>query len=200
MVFISDEQISKETKMEDLTKKIDAKKQQHYVNEKAVEKENNDLSSGEMFKVLAKAVRHIKQPKEQKITLKDIETQLKINELMEDKKEEVLEKMLEEPEMKEIKSEIISVMALPHTHEVRRRIFHRLLAKSDTVNNYVDDNVMFRFFNKANCNIKFGTVYALKYMQTFNLHRQYLIELEEERLQQQPKPQPQPPVEEVKEL
>jgi hypothetical protein len=88
--------------------------------------------------------------------------------------EEQIRGLLAEPEMMEIKNELVNVMAIPHTHPDKRRIFAHKLQNSQTVTNYVDQNVMFRFFNHANTHIKFGVVYGLKYLQTNSDYSQYL--------------------------
>jgi hypothetical protein len=94
--------------------------------------------------------------------------------MMEGKHKEQMEKLLQETEMKEIKSEVIGVMALPHTHPDKRKIFHHILHQSETVNNYVDDNVLYRFFNRANGHMKFGVVYGMKYIQAQTIYDQIL--------------------------
>jgi hypothetical protein len=191
MPFISDEQIEQKANIEKEKVKIESKIKSNQITEKANEKlkqleKPKSLTDPEMIKIMQKQLKRQPKPQEPKaITVKDIEKQLEINEFLEEKKEEQIEKMLEEPEVIEIKNEIINVMALPHTQAERRIIFQNLLRESKTVNNYVDDNVLFKMFNRANQNIKFGVVYSLKYLQTFNIHKQYIREVEQIKLQQQ---------------
>jgi hypothetical protein len=194
MPVITDADIEKREKQKQLIQKIEAKKEQHFINEKSHEKKKNEFSSQDLVKILSKKQKF--QSDRPKVSLKDIETELKIGELINEKREEQIEKLLQETEMKEIKSEVIGLMALPHTHADKRKIFHTVLHRSDTVNNYVNDNVMFNFFNRANGHMKFGIVYALKYMQTNTIYKQLLHE-QQQALQQvgkppQPEPVPEP--------
>jgi hypothetical protein len=176
MPFVSDEQIGKEQQKQDFMKKVEVKQQQQRVIQKANKKPpNQGLSEDEMMKLY-------KTPKQKappKVTFKDIETQLKVVDLIETRKEDEINKLLEDQEVKEIKSEIVGVLALPHTHPDKRKIFHHLLNSSGTVNDYVDSNVIFRLFNKANNHIKFGTVYALKFVKTQAVYSQLLREQQE---------------------
>ena len=79
----------------------------------------------------------------------------------------------------------MDVLAIPHTHPDKHKIFKHKLSNSETVNSYVNDNVLFRFFNKANSHIKFGTIYTIKYLQTHWEYNQYVHQMAQLRKQQE---------------
>ena len=54
----------------------------------------------------------------------------------------------------------------------RRRIFHAKLKESQTISDYLNENVLFRWFNKANSHVKFTTIYGIKYLQTLSEYQQ----------------------------
>ena len=124
-------------------------------------------------------------------SLKDIEKELKIrklaNELKEEeheKKEEEIEELLDNSEILEIKDGFIDLLSYSHLDPTKRKIFANRLSKSSIVDNYVNDNVVFKLFQKANSNIKFACVYGLHYFKTNDDYERLLL-LQQMRNQQQ---------------
>jgi hypothetical protein len=152
MGFIPDSEIEKQQKIQEINRKVQIKREQHLITEKANEptaKKNENIT---FMREIEKANRHNKPPKP--IGLKEIKQQLEFQKLIVENQEEQIRGLLAEPEMMEIKNELVNVMAIPHTHPDKRRLFAHKLQNSQTVTNYVDQNVMFRFFNHANSHIK----------------------------------------------
>jgi hypothetical protein len=181
MGFIPDSEIEKQQKIQEINRKVQIKREQHLITEKANEptaKKNENIT---FMREIEKANRHNKPPKP--IGLKEIKQQLEFQKLIVENQEEQIRGLLAEPEMMEIKNELVNVMAIPHTHPDKRRLFAHKLQNSQTVTNYVDQNVMFRFFNHANSHIKFGVVYGLKYLQTNSDYSQYLKQMKALELQ-----------------
>lgn len=166
MSFISDAEIQKRKETKAIQEKIQTKKLNMMITEKANEKPVFEMNTNELFQIDKDMRRQQKHTEQPKINVEDIKQQLKLQDLMEERKKEVVEELLKDEEMMEIKQEVIGVLALPHTNPDKREIFHKLLNRSKTVHTFVEDNVMLRLFNKVNSNAKFATVYGLKYLQT----------------------------------
>lgn len=190
MVFIPKEHYEKLEKQQEISQKVEARKTLNKINEEA-QGPKDKLDQKSIFKLIKSQHKNtVEKPKQ--ISIKDIERELKIQELCEEKKQEQIEELLQEEETKEIKNEIIDVLAIPHTHPDKNKIFKHKLGTSDTINKYVDDNVLFRFFNKANSHLKFGTIYTIKYLQTHREYAQYVKQMEQLRRQQMEKPKEEP--------
>lgn len=165
MVFIPKEHFEKLEKEQEIAEKVEAKRVQHVVNKEA--KPAESLLRNVMQKTSP-------APRPQRISIKDIETEMKVHDLIESRKKEQIDELLRQKETVEIKDEVLDVMAMPHTHPDKKKIFKYKLSNSEVINQYVDDNVIFRFFNKANSHIKFGTLYAIKYLQTHREYNEYI--------------------------
>jgi hypothetical protein len=189
MPFISDDQIEKSSKKIEIDKKIEKKTENNMINQTAKEKtqlENLEkpFSNKELLNIAKKSSSR-GNSSQNRVTAKDLETELEIFDLLDKRKKEEIGEMLQDTEIQEIQKEFIGILALPMTHPDKRRIFHHKLNQSDTIHNYLNDNIMFRWFGKANSHFKFGTLYAMKYLQTHSEYAQYLHQLERERAQQQ---------------
>ena len=189
MPFISDEQIEKSSKKVEIEKKIEKKTENNMINQTAKEKtqlENLDkpFTNKELLGIAKQATKRANS-NSNRVTAKDLENELEIHDILEKRKEEEIEELMQNTEIKEIQKEVIGILALPMTHPDKRRIFHHKLNQSETVHNYLNDNVMFRWFGKANSHFKFGTIYAMKYLQTHSEYAQYLHQVEREKAQQQ---------------
>ena len=101
-------------------------------------------------------------------------------------------------EVREIKGELMNIMAYPHTDPDKRKIFSVLLNKSETVNQYVNDNVVLRCFNSFNSHLKFGAVYALNYAKTNTVYDDLVRQVQAQKAQA-PAERKEAPVEEKKE-
>lgn len=163
MVFVPKEHFEKLEKQQEIAQKVEAKKVQHLVNKEAQPADH-----------IMKHLKPRSAPKPQRISIKDIETEMKVHDLIESRKKEQIDELLQEKETVEIKDEVLDVMAMPHTHPDKKKIFKYKLSNSEVINQYVDDNVIFRFFNKANSHMKFGTLYAIKYLQTHREYNEYM--------------------------
>jgi predicted phosphohydrolase len=102
------------------------------------------------------------------ITLKEIKERISVHKAIEQEKESEIVEILNNKEITEIKHEAINIMAMTHFHPVKRQLFANRLHNSGIVEDYVNNNLIFRAFNKANANIKFGIVYGINYLQTNN--------------------------------
>lgn len=170
MPFISDEQISKSKEIEEVQKRIEKIKENHKIQQtvEKQEKDNHKFTDSEMIKLISKQ----KQPKT--ITPSDIEKSIRLQEFINEKSKEEIKELLENKEIKEVKDEIVGVLALPMTIPQRRMLFHQKLRESETVSEYLNENVLFRWFNRANSHLKFGTIYGIKYLQTLGEYQHYL--------------------------
>jgi hypothetical protein len=186
MVFIGKEVFENAEKQKEISQKIENKKTLNKINEVAQADTKKGLSEKMAFKVLHQATKQSSKPPPQPkpISFKDIEREIKIHELIENKKEEQILELLEDDETKEIKGEIIDVLAMTHTHPDKHKIFKYKLGTSKTINSFVDENVIFRFLNKANNHIKFGLLYGIKYAQTHREYNEYLKLKQQEGVQQ----------------
>lgn len=179
MPFIPKENFEKLDKQETMNQKIQAKKDMNVINEEANGSNKTGLSQGDQLKIIKNDMRREhSRSKPQQISIKDIERELKLTEMFETKKEDEIEKLLEDSETREIKNELIDVLSIAHTHPDKNKIFKYKLQKSDTINNYVNENVIYRLFNRANSHLKFGTLYTLKYLQTHKEYAQYLKDVQ----------------------
>ena len=195
MGFISDEEIAKQKEKQEFEKKVESKELQREVNKEVEVRENKNLKvTHESF---LKAAYSAKAPK--KVTMKDIEDELRAEDtiklIVETRRAEELEKLMNDGEVREIKGELMNIMAYPHTDPDKRKIFSVLLNKSETVNQYVNDNVVLRCFNSFNSHLKFGAVYALNYAKTNTVYD----ELARRAQAQAPAERKEAPVEEKKE-
>lgn len=169
MPFVPDSNFEKKEKVEALKEQILKKKEQAYINDQAKEdqpKKPLKLDNAKIIKQVLKNTNMMPKDKPKIISLKDIKDSLKIEKLIEDEKVKEIEQILDNAEIQEVKGEFVNLLAIPHTNPVKRRIFANKLQQSRTVNNYVDNNLVLRMFNKANENLKFGVVYAIKYLET----------------------------------
>jgi hypothetical protein len=175
-------------KQKNIAEKVEAKKTQIQINKDANNDKDRKLTDKEYFKI-----QKFKTPKAPRpITIKDLEREMKIHDFIEERREEQIEKLLEDSETREIKHEILDVLAIPHTHPDKNKIFKYKLSQSSTINSYVDENVIFRLFNKANSHFKFSALYTIKYLQTHREYNQYVKDCERIRQQQQPQPNAEP--------
>lgn len=180
MAFISDDQIEKQTKAIQIKEKVEKKIE----NTKIIEQARKDMekkhvtSDSEMIKIITK--QNKSKPANPKISIADIQKELEVVDLFEERKKEEILNLLENPELREIKNEVIGVLAIPMSNPDKRKLFHYKLATSDTINNYVNDNVLFRCFNRTNNHLKFGAVYALKYLQTNAEYNAFLKQREQQ--------------------
>ena len=62
---------------------------------------------------------------------------------MEHKKEEEIEMIVNDEETQEIRNEFMSVLAMPMAGSDKRKLFQYKLEKSNTINNYINENVLF---------------------------------------------------------
>ena len=196
MVFIPKEHYEKLEKQQEISQKVEAKKTLNKINEEA-QGPKDKLDQKNIFKLIKSQHKNtVEKPKQ--VSIKDIERELKIQELCEEKKQEQIEELLKEQETREIKNEIIDVLAIAHTHPDKNKLFKHKLGTSETINKYVDDNVLFRFFNKANSHLKFGTIYTIKYLQTHREYNQYvsnMVKLQKQQEQMQEKAKEEKPEE-----
>ena len=176
-------------KAQNIATKVEAKKTLNKINQDAQEPQRTALNNKDVFKLIKQEHKHI-NAKPKQVSIKDIEREMKIHEMIEEKKNEEIAELLDDEETREIKNELIDVLAITHTHPDKNKLFRHKLSTSNTINKYVDDNVLFRFFNKANAHIKFGTLYGIKYMQTHREYAQYVKQMEYINSQNQPKAEP----------
>ena len=169
MPFIADEEIQKTQEKINVQEKISKIKENHKINNvvKKEEEASYKPSDAEMIQLIGKQQ---KEPKQ--ITPADIEKSIKVHQMMEDIRQEEIKNIVQDNEIKEVKDELIGVLALPMTIPERRRIFHAKLKESQTISDYLNENVLFRWFNKANSHVKFTTIYGIKYLQTLSEYQQ----------------------------
>ena len=173
MPFIADEEIQKTQEKQDMQKRIEKLKENHKISDtvQKQEKESHVTTDSDYIKLVSNSKNLTKEPKEP--TPAEIASAIKLHELIEKKKKEEIEGLLNDKEIGEIKNELIGVLALPMTIQERRELFHHKLKQSQTVNDYLNENVLFRWFNRANNHVKFTTIYGIKYLQTLAEYQQY---------------------------
>lgn len=205
MPFIEDAVFERQEKKEQMEKEIEKKKERNYINDQAKPEETE--KKGVVLKEIMK--RHKPEPK---ITMNDIKNELRgeieLNKIVTEQRDCELADLLKKEEVVEIKNEAINLLAMPHTHPIKRKIFAQKLKNSEIVNSFVDNNVIFKLFNRVNENLKFGVVYGLKYLQTHDDYNN-LVRLQEQMKAQgctvqlppqaQPTPQPEPEPEQTEE-
>ena len=180
MPYLSSEHFEQLDKKEEIERKVQAKKEMNQINDEANGNNTKGLNAKDQLKIIKAdcARERARVPKPKVISIKDIERELKVQDLIEERKIQQIEELLDEAETKEIKNEIMDVLSIPHTHPDKNKIFKYKLQQSETVNNYVNDNVIFRFFNKANSHFKFGAIYTIKYLQTHKEYAEYMKQVD----------------------
>lgn len=204
MPFVPDSNFEKKEKLDDFKKRIIQKKEQQYINDQAKEDEPKKplkMDNAKIIKEVMKNTAMDHNRKQKPLTLKDLQKAVEMDKYIEEVKAEEVHDILKEEEVQDVKNEFINVLAMPHSNPVKRRIFANKLQESTTINNYVNNNVLLRIFNKANENIKFGLVYGMKYLQTNSDYDQLLMvqKLKLEQLEKEKKEQQNKPKEEIKE-
>ena len=177
MPFYPDAEFEKQEKAREISEKIAHKKELNKINDLAKGETQKGVSEKDAYNII-KAQHRVASSKPVKISIQDIKKQAQFEDFVQERKQEEIEKLLQDDETKEIRNEIIDVMAMTHTHPDKHKLFKHKLNNSKTVNDYVNDNVLFRFFNRANGHIKFSTIYAIKYLQTHNEYKHYVQQCE----------------------
>ena len=188
MPFISKEHFEQQEKTREIQQKIASKKEQHMINETAKAPKEKGLGMQQAMKVMKadmKLRRELEPPKPKPISLSDIKKQLEINDYIETKREEEIEMIVNDAETKEIRNEFMSVLAMPMKGINQRKLFQYKLENSNTINNYINENVLFRMFNRCNSHLKFAAVYGMKYCQTLKEYNDYVNQAESFLQQQQ---------------
>ena len=197
MPFVSKEHFEQQEKTREIQQKIANKKEQNMINETAKAPKEKGLGMQQAMKVMKadmKLRRELEPPKPKPISLSDIKKQLEINEYIEHKKEEEIEMIVNDEETQEIRNEFMSVLAMPMKGQNQRKLFQYKLEKSNTINNYINENVLFRMFNKCNSHLKFAAVYGMKFAQTLKEYDEYMLQIQnlqqqqEQMIKQQSKP------------
>ena len=189
MPFISKEQFEHQEKTREIQQKIANKKEQQMINDAAKAPKEKGLGMQQAMRVMKsdlKLRRELEPPKPKPISLSDLKKQLEINENMEIKHEEELQNIINDKETKEIKNEFMSVLSMPMKGQNQRKLFQYKLENSETINNYINENVLFRMFNRCNSHLKFACVYGMKYAQTIKEYDDY-VHMVNSSLQQQQK-------------
>lgn len=181
MPFYPDAEFEKQEKAREIQEKVNHKKELNKINDLAKGEQGpvRGVSEKDAYNIIKATSRvNRENSKPIKISMADIKKQVAYEDFAEERKLMEIEKLLDDSETKEIRNEIIDVMAMTHTHPDKQKLFKHKLHNSNTINSYVNDNVLFRFFNKANSHIKFGTIYAIKYLQTHQEYNQYVSQCE----------------------
>ena len=203
MPFIEDSHFEKKEKAQAIREQIMKKKEQAFVNDSAKDQQPKkplNIDNAKIIKAMLKNTNMdpARREKPKVITLKDIKSSLQVEQLIEKETKKEIVKILDEAEIKEIKSEFVNLLAITHAHPIKRKIFANKLHESKTINSYVDNNLILRMFNKANENIKFSVVYAIKYLETNKDYDTMLMiqKMNEENLKKQPQMKQEQKVEE----
>ena len=190
MPFVPDSTFERKEKIEVMNEAILKKKEQAYITDQAKEAEPKKplkIDNAKVIKQLLKNTNMAPKDKPKPITLKEIKDSLKINQIIEEEKVKEIEEILDSVEITEVKGEFVNVLAMAHTHPIKRQIFSNKLQNSKTINNFVDNNIILRIFNRANENIKFAVVYRMKYLETNKDYETLLVvqKLREEQAKKQ---------------
>ena len=179
MPFIPDAEFQRKDKLDEIKKQIMKKQEQALINDKAkLERENKKPFKMDNAKVIKEVLRQTNKNKEKEpkpLSIKDLQNAMKMDKFIEATNQEELEQLMNNEEIVEVKNEFVNVLALPHTNPVKRQIFANKLQQSTTINNYVNNNILLRMFNKANENLKFSVVYGMKYVQTNSDYERLLM-------------------------
>jgi Mg/Co/Ni transporter MgtE len=198
MQLISDEAYEKQEKQQQEKEKVATKVQQMHVTQEAKATQDKKTSEKTLFKKLWNS-KPADPERAERISLADIKNQVSLMKLVETDKQEQIKELLEDNEVSELKQEVINVMAFPHTDPRKRQVFSALLNKSKIVNSYVNDNVLFRLFNRANSHMKFSAIYATNYLKAGKLVEEYDAEKAKQAQQPIPPETKEEPKEETKE-
>lgn len=185
MPFVDDSQYEKMEKKEELKERVMKKKEDQQVKTMFQGDDEKKKAPKISFKDIQRAMGHDKNQEEKPITLKEMKSNLKVNEFVEEKTKEEIDKLLKKNEMKEIKDEAVGLLALPQQHPIKRYILHTKLKESEIINDYIDKNVIYRMATYANDTVKFGVVYALKFIQTEADFKRYEQQRQEQLMAQQ---------------
>src|SRR3990167_4240397 len=115
MPFISNEAIKQKAEKIKFDERVESKKEVQKINDVANRVDPKAPLKDKDLIELANESR-----KYQDRTLKDIQEMEGLKQMMIEKKEEEIEKLLDNREMREIKGEIVSVLAIPHTNPDKR--------------------------------------------------------------------------------
>lgn len=183
MPFIEDSVFEQQEKKEKMNEDIKKKQERNFINDQAKPHDDDKPSKKIVLKEVVKQFRQ-KENKPEKITLTDIKQQLEINKIIKEETQNEITQIVSSGEVQEIKRETINLLATPHFHPVKRQIFARKLNQSEIINDYLDNNLLLRFFSRANQNLKFAVVYGLKYMQTHDDYEKLVLMLKEQESRQ----------------
>lgn len=185
MPFVPDSQFEKQEKMKEIQQKVTLKRERTLVNSMAEEpKKNESVPNEKIIKAIMKNVSKQRCEKPKALTLKDLKSAIQIDNFVEEQKEIEVTKILDNQEFREVKDGFVSVLALTHSHPIKRKIFANKLQDSKVVSEYLNNNIILRMFNKTNEHLKFGVVYAVKYIET-NKTFEELVLIEQLKKQQQ---------------
>jgi hypothetical protein len=196
-VFL-DADLENRDKQQKRAEKVQQRSEQMKITEQAKGQQKQRLSEKTILKKLWKQP---KAPKEPTVTMNDIKREMEFCRMMEEEKQNQITELVNDAEVGELKEVVMDVLAMPHTDPRRQKMFAHLLKNSNTVNSYVNDNVVFRLFNKANDHVKFGAVYATNYLKADQLVKQFDADVAAGRtvLAKPEAPKEEAPKEEVKE-
>jgi hypothetical protein len=196
-VFL-DADLENRDKQQKRAEKVQQRSEQMKITEQAKGQQKQRLSEKTILKKLWKQP---KAPKEPTVTMNDIKREMEFCRMMEEEKQNQITELVNDAEVGELKEVVMDVLAMPHTDPRRQKMFAHLLKNSNTVNSYVNDNVVFRLFNKANDHVKVGAVYATNYLKADQLVKQFDADVAAGRtvLAKPEAPKEEAPKEEVKE-
>ena len=143
--------------------------------------QKNKKNPVDMIKYINQISRQQKsnQPKPPSVTISDIKKELEVKKLIEEEREIQLQKILEKPEIKEVKEGAIHALSLTHIHPIKRKIFQGRLQQSEIVNDYVNNSFLLNFFNDTNRHLKFAFAYGLNYFRTNDDYDNLILTLQQ---------------------
>lgn len=190
-----------------INKKIENKKILNHVAESC---KDTRMTDQKMCKELNKnqSVQHFlnakpvtqQAPPQNIIRLKDLQNEEKVIELVENKKKNEIKQMMKLKEIAGIKNSIINTMAFTQKHPIKRKIFAGRLNESEIVHEYIENNMLYHLFSKANNTIKFACIYGINYIQANTDYENYVLLTQQQKQEKQPeeKKEPEEPKPETK--
>lgn len=153
MPFYSKEDLSKIEKQEIMQDRIIAKKETMQVNESVKPKDAKTFEKS--------LYQHKQKPK----TLKDIENEFEINKYIVNQIKDDVAMQLQKTDYYELHDGILDILSMPQRDLETRMILKSKLGKSDVINDYLRENVIYRIGCQMNKHLKFACIYGLKYHQ-----------------------------------
>ncbi len=167
-----DSEFEKKTEAVDIKEKVKEKQKQQKI---ATLAKDTEFEKQKRIQQELLRIKPQKQARDSGPSISDIKKNIEISNLIEGERQKEIDKILSSEELNDLKKATMNVLAMPHTDPIKRQIFSNRLGQSEVVNNFINDNIMYKFFNYANSNIKFAFVYGINFVETNNDYNKLIL-------------------------